>query len=68
MNTLSVENIPLRVLRPLVAKLRGCSTQTVKRAEQAGLLDPIRPNSRVVLYTRASVIDWLSLQPEEITK
>jgi hypothetical protein len=66
MNTFYQEELPLRVPRPLVCKLRGCSLRTVKRAEQAGHLVPYRLNSRVVLYTRDSVVKWLNLQPHEL--
>ena len=66
MNMFSRQELPLRVPRSLVCKLRGCSLRTVTRAEEAGHLVAYRINSRVVLYSRESVIKWLNLQPHEL--
>ncbi len=38
-----------------VAKRQGVSTETIKRRERAGLLHPLRFNSRLIRYRLADV-------------
>jgi hypothetical protein len=61
---LEVHQLPTIVRRPMAAHFGACDAKTLKRAEEKGLLHPVRRGFRGVGYHRDELLGFFRIEPE----